>query len=87
MRVIVADDDVLLHAGLASLLERSHFAVAGQAGAGRPSEGRARPRGGWPCGTPTRVVALVLVAVAMLSPPWKVISGWMGSRACGPKRF
>jgi serine/threonine-protein kinase PknK len=32
MRVIVADDDVLLGAGLASLLERSGFAVAGQAG-------------------------------------------------------
>lgn len=32
MRVIVADDDVLLRAGLASLLERSGFAVAGQAG-------------------------------------------------------
>jgi serine/threonine-protein kinase PknK len=31
MRVIVADDDVLLRAGLASLLERSGFAVAGQA--------------------------------------------------------
>jgi len=32
MRVIVADDDVLLRAGLARLLERSGFAVAGQAG-------------------------------------------------------
>jgi DNA-binding NarL/FixJ family response regulator len=31
MRVIVADDDVLLRAGLASLLERSGFAVAGDA--------------------------------------------------------
>jgi DNA-binding NarL/FixJ family response regulator len=31
MQVIVADDDVLLRAGLASLLERSGFAVAGQA--------------------------------------------------------
>jgi FixJ family two-component response regulator len=28
MRVIVADDDVLLRAGLACLLERSGFAVA-----------------------------------------------------------
>jgi DNA-binding NarL/FixJ family response regulator len=32
IRVVVADDDVLLRAGLASLLERSGFAVAGQAG-------------------------------------------------------
>jgi serine/threonine-protein kinase PknK len=32
MRVIVADDDVLLRAGLPSLLERSGFAVAGEAG-------------------------------------------------------
>jgi DNA-binding NarL/FixJ family response regulator len=32
MWVIVADDDVLLRAGLASLLERSGVAAAGQAG-------------------------------------------------------
>ncbi|WP_211588569.1 response regulator [Allorhizocola rhizosphaerae] len=32
MRVVVADDDVLLRAGLASLLERNGFDVAGQAG-------------------------------------------------------
>jgi DNA-binding NarL/FixJ family response regulator len=31
-RVVVADDDVLLRAGLASLLDRSGFEVAGQAG-------------------------------------------------------
>jgi DNA-binding NarL/FixJ family response regulator len=31
-RVVVADDDVLLRAGLASLLERSGFEVVGQAG-------------------------------------------------------
>ena len=31
-RVVVADDDVLLREGLASLLERSGFVVAGQAG-------------------------------------------------------
>ena len=34
VRVIVADDDVLLRAGLASLLERSGFEVVGQAGDG-----------------------------------------------------
>ena len=34
-RVIVADDDVLLREGLASLLERSNFTVVGQAGDGR----------------------------------------------------
>ena len=31
-RVVVADDDVLLREGLASLLERSDFQVVGQAG-------------------------------------------------------
>jgi DNA-binding NarL/FixJ family response regulator len=34
-RVVVADDDVLLREGLASLLERSGFAVVAQAGDGR----------------------------------------------------
>jgi DNA-binding NarL/FixJ family response regulator len=34
-RVVVADDDVLLREGLASLLERSDFEVVGQAGDGR----------------------------------------------------
>ena len=33
-RVVLADDDVLLREGLASLLERSGFEVAGQAGNG-----------------------------------------------------
>jgi DNA-binding NarL/FixJ family response regulator len=33
-RVVLADDDVLLREGLASLLERSGFLVAGQAGSG-----------------------------------------------------
>jgi serine/threonine-protein kinase PknK len=32
IRIVVADDDVLLREGLASLLERAGFAVAGQAG-------------------------------------------------------
>jgi DNA-binding NarL/FixJ family response regulator len=32
LRVVVADDDVLLREGLASLLERSNFQVVGQAG-------------------------------------------------------
>ncbi len=34
LRVVVADDDVLLREGLASLLERSGFDIAGQAGDG-----------------------------------------------------
>jgi DNA-binding NarL/FixJ family response regulator len=34
IRVVLADDDVLLRAGLASLLERSGFEVVGQAGDG-----------------------------------------------------
>ena len=34
-RVVVADDDVLLREGLASLLQRSNFVVVGQAGDGR----------------------------------------------------
>ncbi len=33
-RVVVADDDVLLREGLASLLERSGYQVVGQAGDG-----------------------------------------------------
>jgi DNA-binding NarL/FixJ family response regulator len=33
-RVVLADDDVLLREGLASLLERAHFEVVGQAGDG-----------------------------------------------------
>ncbi|MDX6545090.1 MAG: hypothetical protein QOG02_864 [Gaiellales bacterium] len=33
-RVVVADDDVLLREGIASLLERANFAVVGQAGDG-----------------------------------------------------
>ncbi len=33
-RVVIADDDVLLREGLASLLERSSFDVIGQAGNG-----------------------------------------------------
>jgi DNA-binding NarL/FixJ family response regulator len=41
-RVIVADDDVLLREGLASLLERSGFAVVGQAGNGTEALGLAR---------------------------------------------
>jgi len=32
MRVVIADDDVLLREGVASLLERHNFAVVGQAG-------------------------------------------------------
>jgi len=32
LQVVVADDDVLLREGLASLLDRSGFVVAGQAG-------------------------------------------------------
>src|SRR5436190_2212825 len=34
LRVVLAEDDVLLREGLASLLERSGFAVVGQAGNG-----------------------------------------------------
>jgi CheY-like chemotaxis protein len=34
LRVLVAEDDVLLREGLASLLERSGYAVVGQAGDG-----------------------------------------------------
>jgi len=33
-RVVLADDDVLLREGLATLLERAHFVVVGQAGDG-----------------------------------------------------
>src|SRR5262245_46906035 len=41
-RVVIADDDVLLREGLASLLDRSGFEVAGQAGDGRELVGLVR---------------------------------------------
>jgi DNA-binding NarL/FixJ family response regulator len=42
LRVVLAEDDILLREGLASLLERSGFAVVGQAGGGAQlmAEGR-----------------------------------------------
>jgi len=42
LRVILADDDVLLREGLASLLERSRFRVVGQAGDGEQLLGLVR---------------------------------------------
>ena len=39
-RVVIADDDVLLREGLASLLERSRFEVVGQSGTDRPDSVR-----------------------------------------------
>ena len=38
LRVVLAEDDVLLREGLASLLERSGFEVVGQAGDGATTE-------------------------------------------------
>ena len=45
MRVVLADDDVLLREGLASLLERSDFDVVGQAGDGTELIGLVREHG------------------------------------------
>jgi DNA-binding NarL/FixJ family response regulator len=45
LRVVVAEDDVLLREGLASLLERSGYAVAGQAGDGTQLLALARETG------------------------------------------
>ena len=43
LRVVVADDDVLLREGLASLLERSGFEIVGQVGdATRPAAAGSR---------------------------------------------
>src|SRR6266536_6471657 len=42
IRVVVADDDVLLRSGLASLLDRSGFEVVGQAGDGSELVGLVR---------------------------------------------
>jgi DNA-binding NarL/FixJ family response regulator len=44
IRVVIADDDVLLRAGLASLLERSGFEIVGQAGDGPELLGLVRER-------------------------------------------
>jgi DNA-binding NarL/FixJ family response regulator len=44
IRVVLADDDVLLRAGLASLLERSGFEIVGQAGDGPELLGLVRER-------------------------------------------
>src|SRR5690348_12618965 len=41
-RVVLADDDVLLREGIASLLERAHFVVVGQAGDGEELLARVR---------------------------------------------
>src|SRR6187401_3065381 len=45
VQVVVADDDVLLREGLASLLERSDFEVVGQAGDANELLGLVREQG------------------------------------------
>jgi DNA-binding NarL/FixJ family response regulator len=57
IRVAIADDDVLLRAGLASLLERSGFEVVGQAGDGSELLGLVRGH----------VPELVVVGILVLS--------------------
>jgi hypothetical protein len=48
-RVVVADDDVLLREGLASLLQRSGFDIAGQAGDARQLVALVRSSTRWTC--------------------------------------
>jgi len=51
-RVVLADDDVLLREGLASLLDHSGFDVVGQAGNGTNcSPWSVRPSQSWPSST------------------------------------
>ena len=68
-RVVIADDDVLLREGLASLLERSGFEVVGQAGDGRELVALVREH------TPD----LVLVDIRM--PPTHTTEGLEAARA------
>ena len=44
LRVVLAEDDVLLREGLASLLDRSGYQVAGQAGDGTAAYAGRGPR-------------------------------------------
>jgi DNA-binding NarL/FixJ family response regulator len=68
-RVVVADDDVLLREGLASLLERSGFEILGQAGDGRELVALVREH----------IPDLVLVDIRM--PPTHTTEGLEAARA------
>jgi DNA-binding NarL/FixJ family response regulator len=68
VRVVLADDDVLLRAGLASLLERSGFEVVGQAGDGAELLALVRER----------APALVVVDIRM--PPTQTTEGLEAAR-------
>src|ERR1700682_2491485 len=68
-RVVVADDDVLLRAGLASLLDRSGFDVVGQAGDGGQLLALVRDV------TPEMVVTDIRM------PPSNTTEGWDAARA------
>src|SRR5258708_19296838 len=72
MRVILAEDDVLLRAGLAGLLERSGFDVVGQAGDGAQLLALVRDR------TPD----LILTDIRM--PPTQTTEGLDAARAIRP---
>jgi DNA-binding NarL/FixJ family response regulator len=67
-RVVIADDDVLLREGLASLLEQSGFDVVGQVGDGRDLVGLVRQQ--WP--------DLVIVDIRM--PPTHTVEGLEAAR-------
>jgi DNA-binding NarL/FixJ family response regulator len=67
-RVVLADDDVLLREGLASLLERSGFAVVGQAGDG----GQVLPV--------VRETTPELVVVDIRMPPTHTVEGLVAAR-------
>jgi DNA-binding NarL/FixJ family response regulator len=73
MRVILAEDDVLLRAGLASLLERSGFDVVGQAGDGAQLLALVRER------TPDLVVTDIRM------PPTQTTEGLDAARAIRAK--
>src|SRR5882762_10056266 len=68
MRVVLADDDILLREGLASLLERSGFDVVGQAGDGAQVVALARD------------TAPELVVVDIRMPPTHTVEGLEAAR-------
>src|SRR3979409_2300413 len=81
-RVVLADDDVLLREGLASLLDRSGFDVAGQAGDGprllAPVPSAPPPPPGAPALVRRARPALAIIDIRM--PPAQATEGLQAAR-------
>jgi hypothetical protein len=79
MRVVLAEDDVLLREGLASLLARSGFEVAGRAGDGPQLVALARQaRAERSFGTPSPSCLPITTSVHIESSLLLVSTGWPG---------